>query len=115
MIKLSLITKQTRDAVATFLDVDYVTAKLTQINRDAVVTISDPAATLEHVGQELRFSAAQRQTILSHFIDGADRSSGGVLHAVTSAAQLIQDPDTAWEMERSGLRAMTLAAAHASR
>jgi hypothetical protein len=113
--ELSLITKQTRDAVTTFLDVDYVTAKLAQIERDAGVAITNPAATLEHVGQELRFSALQRQTILSHFIDGGDRTSGGVLHAVTSAAQLIQDPDTAWEMERSGLRAMTLAAAHASR
>jgi hypothetical protein len=58
------------------------------------VAITDPAATLEYVGQELRFSAAQRQTILSHFIDGADRTSGGV-HAVTSAAQLTQDPDVA--------------------
>lgn len=113
--ELSLITKQTRDAVTTFLDVDYVTAKLAQINRDAGVAISNPGATLEHVGQELRFSALQRQTVLSHFIDGGDRTSGGVLHAVTSAAQLIQDPDTAWEMERAGLKAMTLAAAHASR
>ncbi len=90
-------------------------AKLAEIERDAGVIITNPTATLQHVGQQLRFNADQRQTILSHFIDGGDRSSGGVLHAVTSAAQLLTDPDTAHEMERSGLRAMTLAAAHASR
>ncbi len=113
--ELDLITKQARDAVTTFLDVDYVTAKLAEIERDAGVPITNPAATLEHVGQELRFSAGQRQSVLSHFIDGGDRSSGGVLHAVTSAAQLVEDADTAHEMESCGLRAMTLAAAHASR
>ncbi len=113
--ELSLIAKQTRDAVTTFLDIDYVHAKLAEIERDAGVIITNPTATLEHVGQQLRFNADQRQTILSHFIDGGDRSSGGVLHAVTSAAQLLTDPDAAHEMERSGLRAMTLAAAHASR
>ncbi|MGH3908731.1 MAG: hypothetical protein ACRDTE_31800 [Pseudonocardiaceae bacterium] len=48
--------------------------------------------------------------ILNHFIDGADRSSGGVLHAVTSAAQTLDDADDAYEMERRGLQAMSLAA-----
>ena len=52
----------------------------------------------------------QQATILDHFIDGGDRTCGGVLHAVTSAAQTLADADDAYDMERRGLAAMTLAA-----
>jgi len=37
-----------------------------------------------------------------------------VLQAVTSAAQVQEDADAAYEMERLGVRAMSLAAAHQS-
>ena len=47
-------------------------------------------------------------------IGGADRTAGGVLQAVTSAAQVQDDADVAYEMERLAVRAMTLAAAHQS-
>ena len=111
---LDLVVKQARDAVATFLDRGYVRAKLAEIARLAGVTISDPQATLEHVGKALRFTAEQQAKILAHFVQGSDITSGGVLHAVTSAAQTVADADDAHDMERCGLRAMALAAEHAA-
>ncbi|MGH3898688.1 MAG: hypothetical protein ACRDTA_10635 [Pseudonocardiaceae bacterium] len=57
-----------------------------------------------------RQAAAEQSTILNHFTDGGDRSCGGVLHAVTSTAQTLTDADDAYDMERRGLNAMTLAA-----
>lgn len=108
---LQLVTRQATDAVHTFLDVDYVTAKIAEIERGADVTVSDVPATLEYVGGQLRFTAEQQATILDHFISGGDRTAGGVLHAVTSTAQTLADADAAHELERAGLRAMTLAAA----
>jgi len=48
---------------------------------------------------------------LEHFIRGGDLTAGGVMHAVTSAAQIQDDADTAHEMESSALRALDLAAA----
>ncbi|MHA6783207.1 DUF932 domain-containing protein [Pseudonocardia saturnea] len=111
---LDLVVKQARDAVATFLDHGYVRAKLAEITRHAGVAITDPASTLEHVGKALRFTTEQQATILAHFISGSDITSGGVLHAVTSAAQTLDDADAAHDMERHGLRAMALAAAHAA-
>lgn len=108
---LDLVTRQATDAVRTFLDVDYVTAKIAEIEREADVPVSDVPATLAYVGQHLRFTAEEQNTILNHFISGGDRTAGGVLHAVTSTAQTLPDADAAHEMERAGLRAMRLAAA----
>ncbi|GAA1828775.1 hypothetical protein GCM10009836_03200 [Pseudonocardia ailaonensis] len=112
---LEVVTKRARDAVATFLDRDFVRAQIAEITADAGVEIRKPAETIEHVARTLHFTTEQQDLILNHFIAGGDPTSGGVLHAVTSAAQLTPDADTAHEMERQGLRAMTLAAAHATR
>jgi hypothetical protein len=110
---LDLVLKQARDAVATFLDRDFVRAQLAEITADAGVPVDRPAETIEHVSRKLAFTAEQQDLVLNHFLVGGDPTSGGVLHAVTSAAQLTADADTAHEMERHALRAMTLAAHHA--
>lgn len=111
---VDLITRQAADATATFLGPDYVHTALARIEERAGVRIGDVPATVRHVAAQLRFTEAQQATILDHFITGADRTAGGILQAVTSAAQVQDDADTAYEMERVGLRAMTLAAAHQS-
>lgn len=111
---VDLVSKQARDAVTTFLDRDYVRAKLDEIQADAGIAVRRPESTIEHVSKQLRFTTAQQKQILDHFIEGGDITSGGVLHAVTSAAQLMPDADAAHEMERHGLHAMQLAAAFAA-
>jgi hypothetical protein len=109
-----LITKQARDAVTTFLTEDYLQRKITEIQRTAGVPIRDVPATLTHVAKQLHYTDEQQATILRHFITGADSTSGGVLHAVTSTAQTLADADTAYTLERTGLRAMALAASYQS-
>ena len=71
---------------------------------------TDPQETIETVSQRLRFTDAQQHDILDHFIRGGDLTAGGVMHAVTSAAQIQDDADTAHEMESAALRALDLAA-----
>jgi hypothetical protein len=110
---LDLVLKQARDAVATFLDRDFVRAQLAEITADAGVPVDRPAETIEHVARKLAFTQEQQDLVLNHFLVGGDPTSGGVLHAVTSAAQLTEDADTAHDMERHALKAMTLAARHA--
>ena len=109
---IGLITRQAADAAATFLAGDYLTRTLAGIERDAGVPIRDVRDTIKYVGAQLRFTDAQQTTILDHFLAAADRTTGGILQAVTSAAQTLDDADTAYDMERVGLRAMTLAAAY---
>lgn len=106
-----LAGKQARDAVGEFLNPAYLQAKITEIETDAGVPVQEAKATLEFVSKQLRFTTEEQNTILDHFIDGGDRTSGGVLHAVTSAAQTLDDADQAFELERQGLPAMRHAAA----
>lgn len=108
---LDVLIKQARDAVTTFLNPAYVQAKIAEVEAEAGIRVRDVDATLEYVGKQLRFTETERKTILDHFFDGGDRTSGGVLHAVTSAAQTLDNADQAYEMERQGLPAMRHAAA----
>lgn len=110
-----LITAKTRDAVTGFLSEPYLARQLEAIEAEAGTPVHDVTGTVEHVTTELRYSAAQADAILSDFIDGGDRTAGGVLHAVTSAAQRQDDAETAHAMEADGLRALTLAARHQPR
>ena len=107
---INLITKQARDAVRRFLDVRYMQRKIEEIEEKAGRRVTDADHTIRVIGQRLRFTEDEQRLILNHFIDGADRSAGGILHAVTSAAQTLTDPDAAYEMEGVGIRAMEIAA-----
>jgi hypothetical protein len=107
---LDLVTAKTRDAVSTFLDVDYVTAKVRELEDKAGAPVTNPAKTIGLVAKRLSFTDAQAATILDHFIRGGQMTAGGVMQAVTSAAQMIPNPDTANDMEAAALRVLELAA-----
>ncbi len=108
---LALVTARTADAVAAFLEAGYVERVVQAMAAQARHPLADPQDAVAVVSQRLRFSEAQQADILSHFIRGGDLTAGGVMQAVTSAAQLQTDADTAHEMETAGLRALEIAAA----
>ena len=107
---VDLVRSQTRDAVSTFLDVEYVQAKVAEMEAKAGVEVEDPQATVERVTSQLRIPESHRTTVLSHFIRGGQTTAGGIMQAVSSAAQEIDDPDTAAEVEAQALPALALAA-----
>ncbi|MFC6544510.1 DUF932 domain-containing protein [Nonomuraea salmonea] len=107
---MALITARARDAVRTFLDVDYVRAKVGELSEQAGVKVAEPEKTIEHVATRLSFTKEQQQLILQHFYQGGAITAGGVMHAVTSAAQVLDDAEKAYEMESRGIDAMRLAA-----
>jgi hypothetical protein len=108
---LALITAKTTDAVATYLDPRYAERVIRAIEKDAGQPLADPQEAIRTVSQRLRFTEDQQNDILTHFIRGGDVSAGGLMHAVTSAAQTQGDADTAHEMESAALRALDIAAA----
>jgi hypothetical protein len=108
--QLDLITSKAKDAVATFLNVDYMERVIRSIEATAATPLTDSVKVIESVGSKL-FTKEQTAGVLDHFIKGGDVSAGGVLHAVTSFAQTIDDADVASDLEANALRAMELAAA----
>ncbi len=105
---LALITAKTTDAVTTFLDPGYVQRAVRAMEQHAGHPVTDPQETVQTMSQRLRFTDDQQHDILAHFIRGGDVTAGGVMHAVTSVAQTLEDADTAHEMESLALRALEL-------
>lgn len=108
---LELVKLQTRDAVATFLDVEYVERAIAKIEEKAGVPVTKAADAVKIIGQQLRFSQTAIDGILDHFVRGGQATAGGILNAVTSYAQTVVDPDEADDIEGAGIRALELAAA----
>ena len=107
---LDLVTAQARDAVSTFLDVEYVRAKIQQIREAAGRPVEEPAKAVQHIATTLRIGADAADPILDHFIRGGDTTAGGMMQAVTSYAQTLDDADAAAEVEAAAFDALALAA-----
>ena len=108
--ELALITARARDAVATFLSPAYLQAKVTEIERTAGVPVTRPEETVRLAAKTAKFSDEVTDSILAHFIRGGQLTAGGVMQAVTSVAQTLDDADTAADLEAQALRVMELAA-----
>lgn len=107
---IELISAQTADAIRSFTTVEYVEAKIAEIEELAGVKIAKPFDTIERVGQACGFSKAEQDMILADFIVGGQTTAGGLMQAVTSAAQRVEDPDRAAEFEDSAMDVLAFAA-----
>lgn len=108
---LALVTSQAADAVASFLSKDYVESAVRMLSLEAGHPVKDAPATITNVSKRLGFTETQAKGILDRFIQGADLTAGGVMHAVTAAAQDQESGDAAWDMERQAVDAMRAAVA----
>mgnify|MGYP000853136118 CR=1 FL=1 len=109
---LELIKLRTADAVKTFLDVEYMRGVIAKLTEDATVEVpaGSAAKVVETVSRSLMFTQEQQDGILEHFIRGGQLTAGGVMHAVTSYAQTVDDADVSADLEGAGLKALALAA-----
>lgn len=102
---------QVRDAVSQFLTADYVQKKIDEMERDADTLIADVPATIEAVAQQFSYTEDEANSILNMFIDSGQRTSGGVMNAVTAAVQQFDNADRAYEVEATAISAMQFVAA----
>jgi hypothetical protein len=107
---LAVVTAKARDAVASFLSRDYVAKCVAELERQAGIEVADAARTVEVVAQRLKFTEEQRAGVLDHFIKGGQLTAGGVMQAVTSFCQTIEDADSAYALQDQGVAAMAVAA-----
>lgn len=106
---LALVTAQAKDTVQTFLSTDYLTEQVRQLEKAAGVEVHRPQEVIAAVSKRLGFTKDQAADILSHFIRGGQHTAGGVMQAITSVAQTVDNGDVAFDMENSAIRAMGMA------
>lgn len=108
--ELALITARARDAVARFLCEDYLRGKVAELERTAGVPVTRPEETVRQVAKAARFNDELADQVLAHFISGGQLTAAGVMQAVTSVAQTLDDADTAADLEAQAVKVMDLAA-----
>ncbi|WP_196812284.1 hypothetical protein [Nocardia sp. CNY236] len=106
--RLAVITAETRDKVAEWLSPQFLNARITELERHAATPVAHPEHTIEVISKKLKFTEEERRGILSHFIAGAQLTSAGIAHAVTSYSQTIPDADRADTLDDLALHAMSL-------
>jgi hypothetical protein len=97
---LELITSQAEDAVRTFLDVEYMKAVLAEMTENAATELKgDAEKAIKEVTQKIECPALY-DDVLTAFIKGGQMTRGGIVQAVTAAAQSSDiDADMAFAME----------------
>ena len=108
--ELELISSRARDAVATFVDVEYMKAKIEELRALADVQVANPSEAIHRVAKRSGWSDNEANDILLHFIQGGDTSALGLAQAVTSTAQLVEAPDRQDELEATAIPAAELVA-----
>jgi hypothetical protein len=105
---LELITSKVADAVEKFASAEFWTEAVEAIEAKAGVQVVKAEDTIKAVSRALKFTEAQGSTILDHFIRGGQMTAGGIVNAITSAAQTVTDVEVSADMERRALRALDL-------
>lgn len=94
-----LISRMAQDTVRSFLSKDYLDKVVAKLTERAGEPVAKPEETIKEVTRKLEVPALY-DDVLAHFIKGADLTRGGVMHALTAAAQSSDiDADTAFRME----------------
>lgn len=107
---IELVTARAKDAVATFLDVRYIEGVVARLDALAGAEVKEPEKMVERVGKQFGFSEEEQNTVLRAFIAGGQLTAGGVMQAVTAAAQAIEDPDRAADFEELAVDVLEFAA-----
>lgn len=100
---LELITSQTADAAQTFLSPEFLAEQVALIEAKAGKPITEPEETVRDVTKALGFSKAEQAGVLRHFLRGGQDTAGGLLNAVTSYSQTVENADRAAELEDTAL------------
>ena len=108
---LELVASKAADAVRTFLSPEYVAAKVAELEEAAGTKVTNPQDTIKQVVAKSSFPKEVENDIFAAFIAGGQLTAGGVMQAVTAAAQTVEDADIAALMESEAVNVL----AHAAR
>jgi hypothetical protein len=109
--QLELIQSMTQDAVSQFLSADYWTEQIDRLADKAAKPLgygSKAHAKIEQVTKALNFSKDEFESVWDHFMIGGQTSVAGVMNAVTSVAQTVEDAERADRLEAAAVKVLDL-------
>lgn len=106
--QLALVTARARDAVSTFLDLGYMTKTIREMEAKAGKPINN-VEDVKVIAKKLAFDQESQDAVFNMFVKGGQFTAGGVMQAVTAAAQVTKNADKAFDMEAQSLKALDLA------
>jgi hypothetical protein len=106
--QLRLIRNKVADAVRQFASVEFWEGKVRELEAQADKPVDNADGTIKAVAKTLRLTEPETESVLDMFIRGGQMNAGGVMNAVTAAAQVVADADRAAEIERMGVKALAL-------
>lgn len=107
---IELKKNQAKDAVQSFLSATYVQQVIDRLEADSSTPVNDIPQTIEVVQKEMGYTEDDARSVMNFFMDGGQRTAGGILQAVTAHVQQIDDADRAYDMEAGAITAMKVAA-----
>lgn len=113
--ELALITAQTTDLVGTWMTPEWFGEQVRAVEALAGTPIPQPEPVIKAVAQSVKFTKADAEGILAHFMRGGQYTSGGVGNAVTSYSQTLESADHAADLDAKALPAMQAAVRAAAR
>lgn len=102
--EISLIKKQTRDAVQTFLSKDYLGKKIRELT-GYTTKLNEPIQAVRNVSRQLSMPEKEMDKLLMYFMQGDDMTPIGVMNSITYYAQGVESSEQQFELEE---RAMDL-------
>jgi len=97
-----------RDSVKQFLTPEFLEKVVEHLTEKAGKHVTEPKKVIERVSKKLQFTDSEQEGILTHFLLGGQATSGGVMQAVTSYVQDVEDPDRAYHLSSNAVTAMEL-------
>jgi hypothetical protein len=107
--ELQLITAQTRDLVKTWMSPEWFQGQVQAIEALAGVPVPEPEKVIKAISPTVKFTKADQEGILAHFLRAGQFTTGGIGNAVTSYSQTISDADRAATLDAAALPAMRAA------
>lgn len=107
-----LVAAQARDAVKAYLSTDYLAAKVAELEEAAGRPVKgNPADVIAEVIKASQLPAGLIDDVVGFFTRGGQMTAGGVMNAITAAAQVQDDADLAALCEAQAVPVMQAVAA----
>ncbi len=91
-----------RDTVRGMFNPERFEARINQYKKAAEETLDRPIEAVQVLQKSLALTDGQRDSVLTHLLQGNDLSRWGLANAVTRAGQDVEDYDEATELEKLG-------------